>query len=408
MMSRIGLLVISGVLVACAPVESPRLAAATQGFVPTDARIERSGYATILRAPSPAYPADPPAPDNRPVGGEAAWYARGQNITETEARKRLAEQQALQPEFERLLAILRTQEAGNFTAPRMVHAPDWAYELYFKREPEATLARYTRNLRFKAVLARYTRAELDALIQPWAVRFQKAGILNGYGSDETHGTAEFMLALTRAEYERMAARAGWQLPDTITLAFAPALQGAAVDAKAAPFVRIFPQSDRSAGMILASATVGRIVLQDGCFRVLRQNSPPALAYFAKEAGLGVDDQGYLALRDRSPQRPSRQDNMGRIGEVFVWGGYGEVTDGMAMVAELRKRCGDGPIAHVGNPTSQHHSRVRPFAIDEYARGKRISRQAAWTEIKACWRRQDARAETVFGSDCDSAPPPRDE
>ena len=135
MMSRIGLLVISGVLVACTPAESPRQAAATQGFVPTDARIEPSGYATILRAPSPAYPEDPPTPDNRPVGGEAAWYARDQNITETEARKRLAEQQALQPEFERLLATLRTQEAANFTAPRMVHAPDWAYELYFKREP---------------------------------------------------------------------------------------------------------------------------------------------------------------------------------------------------------------------------------------------------------------------------------
>ena len=77
---------------------------------------------------------------------------------------------------------------------------------------------------------------------------------------------------------------------------------------------------------------------------------------------------------------------------------------MAMVADLRKRCGTGPIAHVGNPTSQHHFRVRPFAIDDYARLKRISRQAAWNEIKACWRRQDARAETPFGSDCDSASP----
>lgn len=407
MMSRIGSLVICGVLVACAPAKSPP-AAATQDFAPTDARIESSGFATVLQAPSPAYPEDPPPPENRPVGGEAAWYARAHGITEAEARKRQAEQQALQPEFERLLATLRTQEAGNFTAPRMVHVPDWAYEFYFKRDPAATLARHTRNPRFKAALARYTRAELDELIQPWAARFQGAGILNGYGSDETHGTADFMLAATRAEYERMAAREGWQLPDAIKLAFAPELHGPAVDPKAAPFVRIFPHSDRSTGAILSSATTGRIVLQDGCFRVLRQGSPPALAYFAKEAGLAVDAQGYLAVRDRSPRRPSDQEALGRIGEVFVWGGHGEVSEDMPMVADLRKRCGAGPIAHVGSPASLHHFRVRPFAIDDYARGKRISRQAAWKEIKDCWRRQDAHASAVPGPQCDVVAPLRAE
>ena len=224
--------------------QSPRHAAAAQGFVPTDARIEPSGFATILQAPSPAYPQDPPPPENRPIGGEAAWYARDRNITEAEARKRLTEQQALQPELERLLATLRKEEAGNFTAPRMVHAPDWAYELYFKHEPAATLARHTRNPRFKAALARYSRAELDALIQPWAARFQKAGILNGHGSDETRGTAEFMLALTRAEYARVAAREGWRLPNAITLRSRRRCR-AGSGGEGAAFVRIFPQSDRS-------------------------------------------------------------------------------------------------------------------------------------------------------------------
>lgn len=399
-MLRIGFLAICGVLVACAPVDSPRKAPAAAGFVPTDARIQSSGFATILHAPSPAYPEEPPPPENRPVGGEAAWYARDRNITEAEARKRLAEQRALHPEFERLIATLRKQESGNFTAPRMVHAPDWAYEFYFKREPAATLARYTSNPRFEAALARYTRAELDALIQPWATRLQEAGVLDGYGSDETRGTAEFMLAMTRAEYEHMAAREGWQLPDAIKLAFAPELYGPAVDQRAAPFVRLFPQSERATGIVLTSATSGRIVLQDGCLRVLRPNQAPALAYFAKEAALTIDDQGYLAVRNRDP-RAGSPGQMGRAGEVFVWGGYGEVTEGMAMVADLRKHCGSGPIAHVGNPTSLHHFRVRPFAIDDYARNKRISRQAAWKEIKACWRRQDARAGSAFGPDCDS-------
>lgn len=398
-----GVLSTCGVLAACAADVAPqRQAVASSAWVPTDARIEPSGHASLVRVPSPAYADAPPPPDNRPPGDEAARYARDQGISEAEATKRLAAQMAIRPEFERLLATLRNHEAGNFIAPRMVHAPDWAYVFHFKRDPAASLARYTRHPRFRSALAPYTRAELDALIEPWAERFQKAGILNGYGSDDTLGTAEFMLTLTRAEYDARAAREGWSPPDAIKLAFAPQLQGPSVDPKAAPFVRVFPQSDRATGVVLASATSGRIVLQDGCLRVLRPNQPPALAYFAKEAALAIDGQGYLAVRDRSTKAES-PEKLGRIGEVFVWGGYGDVTDDMAMIAELRKRCGAGPIVHVGSPTSLHHFRVRPWALDAYARDRRISREAAWTEIKACWQRQDAAGEAFAGRDCDVSP-----
>ena len=403
------LLAVGVMLAVCALAANSRhkkdAARTASGSSPRGAIVAPSGYATVLHAPSPPYPIAPPPPDDRPVS-EAGWYARSQGISEDEAKKRLLEQEALSPEFQRLLATLRKREAGNFTAPRMVHAPDWSYVFYFKREPAATLAKYSDHPRFRAALAKYTQDELDALIQPWARRFEQARVLGSYSSDDTFGTAGFTLSVTRKEYERLAAREKWRVPDAIVLSFAPELKGPAVDPRVASFLRIFPQSDRSSTTVLLSATLGRIVLEDGCLRVTRPREPPALAYFAREAGLTLDDEGYLSLRDRTSPSHAAQ-HMGRIGEVFVWGGYGEVTGAMAMVPELRARCGTGPIVHVGSPTSLHHFRVRPFAIDAYAKSKGMSRQAAWNEIKACWRRQDARPQTARGldRDCDDAPQP---
>ena len=164
------MLVAIALLMACASADRTSLAGevakASRHFDPKTARIEPSGYATVQHAPSPDYPDAPPSPDNRPVGDEAAWYARQKGISETQARKRLAELEAITPQLERLLTTLRTREAGNFTAPRLIHSPDWAYVFYFKRDPAATLARYSKHPRFRAALARYTRAELDALTTP--------------------------------------------------------------------------------------------------------------------------------------------------------------------------------------------------------------------------------------------------
>ena len=134
--------------------------AVQQTGVPTGATIELSGFATILRAPPVPYPDEPPA--QQLSGAEAEWYARDNGISVAEARKRQAEQEAGRVEFELLLANLRAREAGNFTAPRMIHQPDWGYEFYFKRDPQATLAKYTKNPRYTAKLARYTREELEA------------------------------------------------------------------------------------------------------------------------------------------------------------------------------------------------------------------------------------------------------
>jgi hypothetical protein len=230
----------SGALIAGAAVAG----ADAPGFRPTGARIERSGYATVLKVAPPDYRKTvkrrPPGP-----ASVAAWYAAEHGISEAEAGKRLGERQVVQPVFERLVERLRKAEADNYTGARLVDDPDWVYVLYFKRDPEATLARYMRNPRFKAAQGRHTQAELDALIRPWADRFTKAGIMAGYGTDGTDGTANFMMSLTEVEYRVIAAREEWgPVPDAIKLGFARELAIPAVDRHAAPSCALSPMTPR--------------------------------------------------------------------------------------------------------------------------------------------------------------------
>ncbi len=311
--------------------------------VPTGATIEPSGHATVLNAPP-----SPTKNVERYRGGVVSqedWYAKENGISLAEAKKRMAEQQAAFPAYERLLGTLRAKEKGNFTAPRMIHQPDWAYVFYFKRDPAATLARYTANPHFKAAQARYTREELDALVKPWVERFGGAGILGGYGSDATYGEAQMMLSVSQDEYRELLKQVKWPaLPDAIKLEFAAPLPVAAVDPRVAGLLRGFAHERRSTTIQLTAGFDGRIVLADGCLRLGNKAGP--LVAFHRETGIGVDAQGYLALIDRVTGKAKA-----RIGEMMSWAGPNEAKDFVGL-EELKARCGGGPVANAGNPESK--------------------------------------------------------
>jgi hypothetical protein len=353
---------------------------------PTGARIEASGFATVEQAPPRPYADAPPPAEDRPET-ENGWYAREAGITEAEAAKRRAEQQAAQPEMARLIGTLNAREAGNFTATRMIHKPDWAYVFYFKRDPERTLARYTSNPHFRAALARYSKAELEALSKPWLERFERHRLTGGWGLDETYGTVEIMMGVTEEEYRAVAAREGWgALPDALELRFSRPLSSPPVSADAQPFVRLMPQDDRSTVIQLTAGASGRILIRDGCLMVGGSGGAPRLAYFHRETGIGRDAEGYLVLVDRATGAVR-----GRIGEWFIWAAPNHYDETMPMAAELRARCGTAPVLNVGNPESGHSFRARASAVDELARRTRISRQQAWERLKRCWSRNDASA-----------------
>ncbi len=320
------------------------VAAVLTAAAPPNAEAGKSGSWTIRSAP-----ASPARPSERPRGGnEQTFYAELAGVTNAEAATRLRAQERTRPEFERLLRRLRTSERGNFTDVELIHRPDWTYLIYFKHKPAATLAKYTKNPRFKARSARYTQAELERMSKPWIARLNAERLVTGYGMNARQGTADIDMVVSRGEYDAIARKRGWPaLPDYINLKFGDAPDGGAVTDLARAGIRIFPQSDRNLGIINQAALGGRIVLRDGCFRVLGYDGKEQLAYFAREVALGVDAGGYLSLQRRTPDRP----HLGRIGEMFTWAGPIAIDAKAPMVAELRRQCGNAPLMHVGVPES---------------------------------------------------------
>lgn len=363
--------------------------------LPPAATLEPSGFATIAHAPPSPFPDRLPPPENRPKG-EAGYYARLAGIGDSEARRRLAEQQAARPEFERLLARLRSRERGNFTDARMVHSPGWAYVFYFKRAPAATLAKYTRNPHFRAAAARYSREELDAIAAPWIERLARHRLVGGYGSDATFGEVAIDLVVSEAEYRAVAEREGWRLPDAIRLRFAEPVSGPAVADALRPLLRVFPQSDRALGATNQALLGGRIVLRDGCLFVTGPGQPDRLAYFSREVAIGLDDSGYLALVSRGPS----PGHLGRVGEQFSWGGPIGTSESLPMVAELRRSCGNAPLVHVGVPRSARLFSIRPWVIDAIAERRKIGRDEAWRRFRACLEEREARRPGPI-LDCDT-------
>ena len=361
--------------------------------LPSGAKIEASGFATIELAPPSPLPDSPPPLENRPKD-ERGFYAQMAGISDTEAQRRIEQQQAAFPEFEKLLETLRSREPGNFTDARMIHKPDWAYVLYFKRDPDRTLAKYTRHPHFKAGLARYSTAELQAIARPWVKRFGEHRLLGGHGTDATFGEVHMDMVVSEAEFRQIAEREGWVLPDAIKLEFSDGVTGAAIEPSVRPLIRILPQTDRALGPTNEALLGGQIVIRDGCLYVTGPTKPDRLAYFAREVALGVDDENYLALRTRGP----KSRHLGRIGEHFSWGGPIGVTESMPMVAELRARCGNAPLEHVGVPQSARLFHVRAHVIDAIAERRKINREEAWRRFRACLERRET---TRSYFDCDS-------
>lgn len=308
--------------------------------------VGTAAHATIRKVPpSPTGDVKPQRVSYRTV---SEWYAQEEGLPLEEARKRLSEQQGVQPIFQRLEERLREHEPDNYVSARLVHRPDWAYVLYFKRDPEATLRKYSVHPRFKAAKAAYTEAELKALVEPWLKRFAEARIGSTYSPSPAEGRAVIMMTITAAEYRAIAARNGWRdVPAPIQLSFAKEQPFPRVDPRIAPLLRGFASESQATGLQMQRGESGRVVLDDGCLRLeVKGGKKGPLAVFHRETGIGLDAQGYLAIIDRSTGKAK-----GRIGEMWSWAGPNPGT-GFDGLEELKAACGDGPVVNVGNPESE--------------------------------------------------------
>jgi hypothetical protein len=99
--------------------------------------------------------------------------------------------------------------------------------------------------------------------------------------------------------------------------------------------------DAEAGIVQDVASLGRVVLRDGCLRLSTSSDPRAagdgLAALPTGAAFVLDGEGYLGVRF-APGGGSV-----RIGEPIAWGGQLQQIGEVSVPARFRDACGSGPV-----------------------------------------------------------------
>ena len=313
------------------------------------ATIGPSGYATILSAPSTsavsAPPAAPPPADGRatpmPMTREAR-RARSGMMNPDEAARDAA------------LALdrrLSRAERGNYIGRRVVRDPGARFAFQFRRNAAATLARYTRDPRFTSREGGIPALELRPIFDEWWKRFEPFRVVGGGSVYEFDGVVRFDMNIDEAGFREIAARERWTLPKRLELRFSPPRNSRSIDPALVSYVRVFAREDRRPAVILQARLGGRVILRDGCFRLIEHgDAGEALVVFGRDLELGLDAQNYMVLKNAGSNKPPP-----RIGEMMVWGGPRYFSEADPNVKMLRAACGAGPIVAVGEPDSAARS-----------------------------------------------------
>ncbi len=324
-------------------VEAVRSATPARPVALQGVKIEASGFATIeppppartdlLAAPPPAPPPPPPPP---PPGSGAASPPRTSRI----------ELDGLQRQTEEAYALdrrLRARWPDEYAGLDFDHSEPQRRALFlFRREGAARLAEFTRRPDFIARDVRFTTWDLARLQERWMVRFAPLGLVDGGGAYLGRQVVEFTMRVPRAEFELIATEKGWTIPDTLALRFPPPVENLPMPERLQPLIRIFPRDDRIHSIRRLANMSGRLVLRDGCLRVVDGPAgKDALAYFSRGSTIGIDETGYVTL--------GRGEGRGQLGERFTWNVGPPVTPDLSMVSELRRACGNDEIIYVLDP-----------------------------------------------------------
>ena len=310
--------------------------------------IGTSTFATVLNAPpNPRVTAARRLPPP-PVDDGRSWYAREHGLSEAEAKRRQSEQGRLALTYGHIVNRLRSEQPDNFVGAMIRHEPDWAYVFFFKRDPAGTLGRYLKHPRFEAKLAKYNEADRQQLIAPWSKRWSAEGIPFAFGLDAVYPTMNVSLGIRAEEYRALAAARGWgDPPEPIVLKFMRSPVSPRVDPRIASLLRGFANEKFATIVQLEALGTGKLVLRDGCLKVKWRDGSERVAVFHYETGIGLDDEGYLALIDRMTGKVR-----GRVGEMMAWGAPNAIPEnGMVGLEELRGAC-RGEILNIGNPESK--------------------------------------------------------
>ncbi|MBX7458262.1 hypothetical protein K3152_08395 [Qipengyuania sp. 1NDH17] len=383
-------------LSACASVsDTPAPTVSADGtFVPAGATLNESGFISVTEVPALPYPeSPPPEPD-----GIESFSTRLSKATPAEQEKLWEEANgtaAFQAEVQRLQQVLRVEEPDNFVQVKLLRDETamvdpktlLGAEVWFKRDAAETLARYTSRDDIFPRTGGLTQVELDRLQQVWIERFEGLKWSSAIGGNASRGVLEITPGVTRETFMAAAEERGWKWGDEVQFTFAPPAPPPFADSRVEDLIRIFPRAETAPAIQLLALGMGRVILDDGCFRFERDDDGDKgpLVMFGYQTQLGLDEEGFLIVTSTNQWETETY----RIGEVGAWGGPNSAQEEWETVKTLRARCGEGQIVNIGTPQS-----LREFSLPasdwlaDYAEAEGLGYQEAWDEVIACYRRQE--------------------
>lgn len=238
--------------------------------LPTGSRLSASGYLTILEVPASPFPATPP-PEPRVVDDFARRTSSPDPAIRAKAWEEANGTPAFQAELQRLRQVLSREQSDNFVEVRLVRDPAVAAEFWFKCDVAGTLARYTSDPLFRPRHGGLNLAEQERLSSLWAERAGRGDLINLVGVNPVSGVVELGIAVEEAEFRRVAAERGWELGRGLNLIFPKPRPPALANPSLEKYVRLFARENKAKGIQLTAGSDGRIVLEDGCFRLAARN-----------------------------------------------------------------------------------------------------------------------------------------
>lgn len=315
-------------------------------------QVETSGYGTVLYA----------APSSRPVARtrryepEETRLMRELGISMEDARRRVGPDEGMSEAAHALHLRLQASVPDHYVGRKIVRDPYARIAFQFRRDAVATLARFTTDDRFIAIEGGIPRGELEPEFELWAARFIEHRIFNSGSISAFDGRIEFDINIEQSRFEALAAEEGWVIPDHVDLSSAPPVDAEAVDPALAPFIRIFPQNERSSGPVTLEYASARLILRDGCFRLQRASGVEPLVLFGRGVQLGLDAEGFMIVFH--PLAVERDVGPVRVGEIVLTGGLGSHDEMDAGTKALRAACGPAPIAALDSPEGEHEFKQR--------------------------------------------------
>ena len=386
----------SALLLSCGREESVAAPAIDDAVAaaPAGALIGPDGFATIKSAaPAPFKPAEPGEPP--PLTAE--------QLAGHERFRRAAEfQNEVMDEVQALSERLRKAEPGNFV--------DLYYEnegvphvvFRFLRDAQSTLAKYTRDPRFRAATARYSREELTAAADFMLDTFREDRVIQSIGVGNKRNRAEVEITITEPEFRALAERKGVRIPDAVELRFRATEPAKTINEplppEIAPLVRIFPRSDRPNGILNSIDSHAKVVLDRGCFRVAGGDHDGALVLFPLGAQLFVDRQGYLAYgRGEAP-------GYARVGEELVFPGSMSEVTAPELVGPIHAACGAAKVVAVTAMQSAAADRLQQAASQNSNALRQFRSSYGLSEADARRVLERCKQRSGFGI-CHISPPP---